>query len=106
MLNSHEWNELKAAAFETLLHNPGCDMQKWLMVLLREYTEEIVAALGSDPEEVIEELSSWWNNEQYIDENTGIAKTYGQWAKILSTGDATLRYRELVKEANRARGIE
>lgn len=106
MSHNHEVNEFRAAAFEVLLHNPGCDLNSWMNILLREYTEEVVAVLGSDPEEVIDELNYLWNDERYVDENTGIAKTYRQWSKLLSSKDAVDHYRQLVKEANKAKGIE
>lgn len=95
--------ELKAAAFETLMFFPGCDLDSWMQVLLKEYTEEVVAVLGSDPAEVTAELRDWWTNMVYTDEITEISRTYAQWAKVFSTQKGVEFYRSLVDEAVKAK---
>lgn len=95
--------ELKAAAFETLMFFPGCDLDSWMQVLLKEYTEEVVAVLGSDPEEVTAELRDWWTNMVYTDEITEISRTYAQWAKVFATQKGVEFYRSLVEEAVKAK---
>ena len=95
--------ELKAAAFETLTFFPGCDIDSWMQVLLKEYTEEVVAVLGSDPAEVTAELRDWWTNMVYTDEITEISRTYSQWAKVFATQNGVDFYRSLVDEAVKAK---
>lgn len=96
---SYEIRELKAAAFETLMFFPGCGREAWLTVLLREYTEEVCAALGSDSQEVVDELNQWWEHMTYCDEITGICRKYHQWAQVFRDQKAVDFYRTLVAEA-------
>lgn len=102
-LKSADTRELMAAAFETLLFFPGIDFERWKLVLLREYTEEVVAALGTDPEDVTEALDELWHNTDYRDESTDITKKYCDWAALLSNKSMVDYYYKLVAEANAAR---
>lgn len=95
--------ELKAAAFETLMFFPGCDLDTWIQILLKEYTEEVVAVLGTDPEEVTAELREWWTDMVYTDEITEISRTYTQWAQVFSSQKGVDFYRTLVEEAVKAK---
>jgi hypothetical protein len=53
-------NELKAAAFEFLLLNPGSEFGDWQQGLIEQYPTEVVDTLGSNPEEVYAELADLW----------------------------------------------
>lgn len=45
--------ELKAAAFEVLRLNPGCEQSDWAKILVEQYGTEVVDAYGKDPAEHI-----------------------------------------------------
>lgn len=102
-MEDFDTRELKAAAFETLMFFPGCDLDTWMQVLLKEYTEEVVAVLGTDPAEVTAELREWWADMVYTDEITEISRTYSQWAQVFSTQKGVDFYRTLVEEAVKAK---
>lgn len=98
--------ELMAAAFETILFFPGIDYERWVKVLLLEYTEEVVDALGDEPDEVHEALYELWHDVVYADESTSIEKKYCDWAALLKNQAMVEYYYKLVEESNAARGIE
>lgn len=98
--------ELMAAAFETLLFFPGIDYERWKDVLLLEYTEEVIDALGDEADEVNEALLELWHDVAYADESTGIEKKYCDWAALLKNKSMVDYYYKLVEESNAARGIE
>lgn len=63
--------ELKAAAFEYLLLNPGSEFGDWKQGLISDYPTEVVDALGNNPEEVYADLADLWESD-YADPKTGI----------------------------------
>lgn len=71
--------ELKAAAFEYLLLNPGSEFGDWQQGLIEEYPTEVVDALGNNPGEVRADLADLWESD-YADPKTGIEQKYSEWA--------------------------
>ena len=51
--NNETLDELKAAAFEVLRLNPGCEQSDWAQILVKQYGTEVVDAYGKDPAEHI-----------------------------------------------------
>ena len=49
--NDETLEELKAAAFEVLRLNPGCEQSDWAKMLLEQYGPAAVDAYGKDPAE-------------------------------------------------------
>lgn len=74
--------ELKTAAFEVLLENPGSELEDWISDLIEMYPTEVVDALGTDPEDVESQLADMWS-EPYFDPATGLEMTYSDWAITL-----------------------
>lgn len=72
-------DELKAAAFEYLLLNPGSEFGDWQQGLIEQYPTEVVDALGSNPEEVFADLADLWETD-YTDPKTGIEQKLSEWA--------------------------
>lgn len=72
-------DELKAAAFEYLLLNPGSEFGDWQQGLIEQYPTEVVDALGSNPEEVYAELADLWESD-YTDPKTGMEQKLSEWA--------------------------
>ncbi len=52
--------ELKAAAFEVLRLNPGCEQSDWAKILVEQYGTEVVDAYGKDPAEAYASLEDLW----------------------------------------------
>ncbi len=71
--------ELKAAAFEYLLLNPGSEFGDWHQGLISDYPTEVVDALGTNPEDVYADLADLWEGD-YTDPKTGIEQTFSEWA--------------------------
>lgn len=72
-------DELKEAAFEYLLTNPGSEFGDWQQGLISDYPTEVVDALGTDPEEVYAALADLWESD-YCDPKTGIEQKFSEWA--------------------------
>lgn len=72
-------DELKEAAFEFLLLNPGSEFGDWQQGLISDYPTEVVDALGTNPEEVNADLADLWESD-YCDPKTGIEQKYSEWA--------------------------
>lgn len=72
-------DELKAAAFEYLLLNPGSEFGDWQQGLIEQYSTEVVDALGCNPEEVYSELADLWETD-YTDPKTGMEQKLSEWA--------------------------
>lgn len=72
-------DELKSAAFECLLLNPGSEFGDWVNLLIEQYPSEVVDAFGTNPETVHAELADLWETP-YLDIATKIEQTYSQWA--------------------------
>ena len=54
--NDETLEELKAAAFEVLRLNPGCEQSDWAKILVEQYGTEVVDAYGKDPAEAYASL--------------------------------------------------
>lgn len=89
-------DELKAAAFEYLLTNPGSDFGDWQQGLISDYPTEVVDALGSNPEEVYANLADLWESD-YEDPKTGIEQRLCDWALAFATEQSVNIYYELVE---------
>lgn len=72
-------DELKAAAFEYLLLNPGSEFGDWQQGMIEQYPTEVVDALGSNPEEVFADLADLWETD-YTDPKTGMEQKLSEWA--------------------------
>lgn len=72
-------DELKDAAFEYLLLNPGSEFGDWQQGLIEQYPTEVVDALGSNPGEVYADLADLWETD-YLDPKTGIEQKLSEWA--------------------------
>ena len=90
-------DELKRAAFEAI-YKDGChDCGDWIDTLVNCYSEEVMDALGNNPNEVYAELEDIWENVDYEDPRTGICLTYQNWAEYFAGELAHTIYDELVK---------
>ena len=68
-------DELKRAAFEAI-YKDGChDCGDWIDTLVNCYSEEVMDALGNNPNEVYAELEDIWENVDYEDPRTIIRKS-------------------------------
>ena len=88
-------DELKAAAFEVLLLNPGCDRGDWEQTLVEDYGTEVVDAYGNNPREVFALLDDLWESP-YYDKASGLEKDYKEWAEAFATEQAVDVYYELI----------
>ncbi len=89
-------DELKAAAFEVLLLNPGIEQGDWSSNLVENYPTEVVDALGTSPEEVFAALADLWD-DVYFDPATGMEKSFSDWAQTFCNEKATDLYYALVE---------
>lgn len=89
-------DELKTAAFEVLLLNPGSEQADWSSILVEDYSIEVVDALGSEPFEVFASLADLWE-DVYLDPATGIEKSYEDWAITFCNQQTVELYYELVE---------
>ncbi|MDE5643915.1 MAG: hypothetical protein K2I56_10550 [Muribaculaceae bacterium] len=81
-------DELKDAAFEYLLLNPGSEFGDWQQDLIEQYPTEVVDALGSNPDEVYAGLADLWESD-YNDPRTGIEQKFCEWAMSFANEYAT-----------------
>ena len=95
-------DELKDAAFEYLLLNPGSDFGDWQQGLIQEYPTEVVGALGSNPGEVYADLADLWESE-YEDPKTGLYQDFKEWAEAFATEKAVDIYYNLVDACEKLR---
>lgn len=95
-------DDLKAAAFEYLLLNPGSDFSDWAKGLVDEYPTEVVDAFGNNPYEVHDELRELWESE-YEDPKTGIYQDFHEWAEAFSNEAAVGIYYYLVDACDKLR---
>lgn len=86
--------ELKAAAFEVLLENPGCEQSDWAQILVEQYGTELVDEYGPSPADVFASLADLWESP-YYDENSGLEYDYKDWAEALWTEAAVQMYYDL-----------
>ena len=92
--NDETPGELKAAAFEVLLLNPGSEQGDWVQTLVEGYGTEVVDAYGDNPEEAYAELADLWETP-YLDENSGLEFTFAEWAEAFATDASVRMYYEL-----------
>lgn len=88
-------DDLKAAAFEYLLLNPGSEFGDWSEGLIEQYPAEVVDALGNNPHEVYSALADMWDSE-YTDPKTGLWQDFKEWAEAFSNESAVGIYYHLV----------
>ena len=89
-------DELREAAFEYLLLNPGSDFGDWQQGLISEYPDIVVDALGSNPHEAMSGLADLWESE-YEDPKTGLWQDFKEWAEAFSNEAAVGIYYHLVE---------
>lgn len=89
-------DELRDAAFEYLLLNPGSEFGDWQNGLIQEYPTEVVDALGSNPNEVMSDLADLWERE-YLDPKTGMEQKFSEWAMSFANEHAVGVYYFLVE---------
>lgn len=89
--------ELKAAAFEVLLLNPGCEQSIWANILVEQYGTEVVDAYGKDPAEAYASLEDLWETP-YHDEVSGLEYDFKTWAEAFSTDAAVQMYYDLTEK--------
>ena len=90
-------DELKAAAFEVLLLNPGCDQAEWADILVGQYGTEVVDAYGKDPAEAYASLADLWESP-YFDRNSRLEYDFKTWAEAFSTDAAVQLYYDLTEK--------
>ncbi len=88
-------DELREAAFEYLLLNPGSDFGDWQQGLISDYPTEVVDALGTNPAEVNASLADMWESD-YEDPKTGVAQKFSEWAMSFANAHAVGIYYFLV----------
>ena len=89
--------ELKAAAFEVLLLNPGCEQSDWAKILVEQYGTEVVDAYGSDPEEAYASLADLWESP-YFDRNSGLEYDFKTWANAFATDESVMMYHDMLQD--------
>lgn len=90
----YSMEELKAAAFEVLLLNPGCEQSDWAKILVEQYGTEVVDAYGNNPNEVFADLADLWESP-YLDEVSGLEYDFKTWAEAFATDAAVQMYYDL-----------
>ena len=90
-------DELKAAAFEVLRLNPGCEQSDWAKILVEQYGTEVVDAYGKDPVEAYASLEDLWESP-YLDEVSGFEYDFKTWAEAFSTDAAVQLYYDLTEK--------
>lgn len=90
-------DELKAAAFEVLRLNPGCEQSDWAKMLVEQYGTEVVDAYGKDPEEAYASLEDLWESP-YLDEVSGLEYDFKTWAEAFATDAAVQMYYDLTEK--------
>lgn len=90
----YSMEELKAAAFEVLLLNPGCEQSDWAKILVEQYGTEVVDAYGKDPAEAYASLEDLWESP-YLDEVSGLEYDFKTWAEAFATDAAVQMYYDL-----------
>lgn len=92
----YSMEELKAAAFEVLLLNPGCEQSDWARILVEQYGTEVVDACGKDPAEAYASLEDLWESP-YLDKVSGLEYDFKTWAEAFSTDAAVQMYYDLTE---------
>ncbi|MBP7856840.1 MAG: hypothetical protein KAZ98_03080 [Prevotella sp.] len=89
--------ELKAAAFEVLRLNPGCEQSDWARILVEQYGTEVVDAYGNDPDEVFADLADLWESP-YFDKASGLEYDFHEWAEAFATEASVQLYYDLTSK--------
>lgn len=97
---TNEWHdetldELKAAAFEVLLQNPGSEFGDWRQTLIYEYPSEVVDAYGGNPVDAEASLLDLWETP-YKDTASGLEYTFSTWAEALNTEASVRMYYDMI----------
>lgn len=92
--NDDTLEKLKAAAFEVLRLNPGCEQSDWENILVEQYGTEVVDAYGNDSAEAYASLSDLWETP-YLDEISGLEYDFKTWAEAFCTDSAVRMYYDL-----------
>lgn len=90
-------DELKAAAFEVLRLNPGCEQSDWTKILVEQYGTEVVDAYGKDQAEAYASLEDLWESP-YLDKVSGLEYDFKTWAEAFSTDAAVQLYYDLTEK--------
>ncbi len=90
-------DELKAAAFEVLRLNPGCEQSDWARILVEQYGTEVVDAYGNDPDEVFADLADLWESP-YFDKASGLEYDFHEWAEAFATEASVQLYYDLTSK--------
>lgn len=93
-------DELRAAAFEVLLLNPGSDQNDWAMTLIGQYGCNVVDAYGDNPPEVFHCLADLWD-APYYDPNSGLEYCFKEWALAFFTEEGVRMYYDLTGALDR-----
>lgn len=91
--------ELKAAAFEVLRLNPGCEQSDWANILVGQYGTEVVDAYGKDPAEAYASLEDLWESP-YLDETSGLEYDFKTWAEAFATDASVQMYYDFTRRKN------
>ena len=94
---SSSLDELKAAAFEVLLLNPGSEQTDWEKILVEQYGTEVVDAYGKDPAEAYASLEDLWERP-YFNKNNTLKYNFKTWAEAFSTDAAVQMYYDLTEK--------
>ena len=90
-------DELKAAAFEVLRLNPGCEQSDWARMLGEQYGTEVVDAYGKDPAEAYASLEDLWESP-YLEEVSGLEYDFKTWAEAFATEASVQMYYDLTQQ--------
>ena len=97
--NDETLEELKAAAFEVLRLNPGCEQSEWAKILVEQYGTEVVDAYGKDPAEAYASLADLWESP-YLDDVSGLEYDFKTWAEAFATDASVQMYYDLTTKMN------
>lgn len=95
-------DELKAAAFEVLLLNPGSEHNDWVQLLIEQYATELTDEYGTNPADVYASLDDLWESP-YFDKNSGLEYDYKDWAEAFATDAAVQMYYNLTERINESK---
>ena len=85
---------LKEECFRILIHNPGCDQERWAQLLLDECGDLLIDACGPHQQLISDKVRRLWNSH-YTDPRTGIEKPLSTWAQVFATPESVQLYHEL-----------
>jgi hypothetical protein len=92
---------LKASAFEVILLNPGIEESEWANILVSQYGSEVVDVYGNDnPQDVFASIEDLWKTP-YLDDNSGLEKTYEEWAGALANEMSVQMYYDMIEKLNK-----